>query len=284
MKDISINIKTIKRHAKRLHKILKADGFVTEDFKLAEAQEIFAKSLGCNNWAELQNMFLKDLPMVELKLTEQEKVVYAITDHLNLNRGNVGKKFWYMLMNAHQIMGASESLDKVVNAFSHKFNEDVHPNEVNLDNWTELEQELKADPEFVDLLVNYVPPKKVVARDYKPTIVVVDNSSTILKAIRFFLNADFEIILFENSSGALEYIHTNVPELIICDIDVPSLTDTEDNSGYRFINGLDDKLKDIPVVFISHKVLTVSLEENHEFLPKPFGKSDLIERVNYLLN
>jgi CheY-like chemotaxis protein len=63
-KDISINIDTIKRHAKRLHKILKEDNIVTPDFKLSQSQELLSKALGCNNWFELNE---------HLKIQEQNK-------------------------------------------------------------------------------------------------------------------------------------------------------------------------------------------------------------------
>lgn len=52
-KNISINVDTVKRHAKRLHKILKEDNLVQPTFKLSQTQEIFSKALGCNNWFEL---------------------------------------------------------------------------------------------------------------------------------------------------------------------------------------------------------------------------------------
>lgn len=63
-KDINISITTIKRHAKRLHKILQKEGLTSADFKLTASQEIFAKSLGCNNWHELYEI-LKDSKEVE---------------------------------------------------------------------------------------------------------------------------------------------------------------------------------------------------------------------------
>lgn len=52
-KNISISIDTVKRHAKRLHKILTEDNLVPPTFKLSQTQEIFSKALGCNNWFEL---------------------------------------------------------------------------------------------------------------------------------------------------------------------------------------------------------------------------------------
>lgn len=281
MKDISINIKTIKRHAKRLYKILKADGLASEDFKLTQAQEIFARSLGCNNWFELQEIFKHETPILDLLLVGQEKVVYAITNHLNLNKGSVDKKYWYMLMNAHYIMGANEQLAKIINAFSNKFEEDVHHNELRFNSWDELEKEFYRDPEFFELIENFVPPKKAIQRDYKPLIVVIDKSITVLKSIRLFLSPAFEIVLFETSSQALEYLQGNIPELIICEIDMPSLTDDEDNSGYRFINELENK--GIPVIFLSHKILTVPLKEKQRFLEKPFNKISLQEKVEEIL-
>lgn len=55
-KDINISIDTIKRHSKRLHKVLQSEGIITQEFKLTAIQEIFSKALGCNNWFELNEI------------------------------------------------------------------------------------------------------------------------------------------------------------------------------------------------------------------------------------
>ena len=52
---------------------------------------------------------------------EQTTAIKIITDHLNENKGNVDKRFWYMLMDGHQVSGNRQAFEKVALAFSHKF-------------------------------------------------------------------------------------------------------------------------------------------------------------------
>lgn len=52
---------------------------------------------------------------------EQTTAIKIITDHLNEHKGNVDKRFWYMLMDGHQVAGNRQSFEKVALAFSHKF-------------------------------------------------------------------------------------------------------------------------------------------------------------------
>lgn len=57
--NLVLNVDTTKRHAKRLLKVLQNDTTLKlpESFKLAHSQEILAKSLGFNNWHELNQTF-----------------------------------------------------------------------------------------------------------------------------------------------------------------------------------------------------------------------------------
>jgi hypothetical protein len=52
---------------------------------------------------------------------EQTTSIKIITDHLNEHKGNVDKRFWYMLMDGHQVSGNRQIFEKVALAFSQKF-------------------------------------------------------------------------------------------------------------------------------------------------------------------
>lgn len=279
MKDINISVETIKRHAKRLHKVLIEEGLVSNQFKLTHAQEIFSKSLGCNNWFELNESLKKD-KIEKLPSIEKKTIISVLTQYLNKSQGNIDKKFWYALMSYLQIMEEKDNLDKVVSAFTNKFNE--YPKYSNI-NWEELEKDFNQNPELINLIQNSVQRKKIFPNDYKPSVFIIDSSLTILKASRLFLSQTYEVFIFEKLNAAQEQFKINKPDLIICEIDSPSLTDKEINSGFRFIKELDDKLKKIPVIFLSHKKLTSSLEKNHVFLEKPFTKDTLNEKVYNIL-
>lgn len=52
---------------------------------------------------------------------EKTTAIKIITEHLNENKGNVDKRFWYMLMDAYQADGNRQAFEKIALAFSHKF-------------------------------------------------------------------------------------------------------------------------------------------------------------------
>lgn len=51
----------------------------------------------------------------------REAAIRMLIEHLKMFNGSVDKKFWYLLMDAHQIMGNREAFEKTALSFSHKF-------------------------------------------------------------------------------------------------------------------------------------------------------------------
>lgn len=88
IKEISISLDGVKRHSKRLLKNLEKDYLVVskstqKPVALHDAQELFAKSLGCNNWYELNEILTKKNQ--SLKQSEVSKIIFSnqsnITTH-----------------------------------------------------------------------------------------------------------------------------------------------------------------------------------------------------------
>lgn len=52
---------------------------------------------------------------------EHTTAIKILTDYLNENKGNVDKRFWYMLMDSYQFSNNKAAFEKVALAFSHKF-------------------------------------------------------------------------------------------------------------------------------------------------------------------
>lgn len=52
---------------------------------------------------------------------EQATAIKIITDHLNEHKGNVDKRFWYMLMDSYQVVNNRQAFEKIALAFSQKF-------------------------------------------------------------------------------------------------------------------------------------------------------------------
>jgi CheY-like chemotaxis protein len=75
-----------------------------------------------------------------------------------------------------------------------------------------------------------------------------------------------------------------MPDLILMDVRMPRMT------GYEACQKMkeDDRIKDIPVVFLSAKGQEAEIQTGmqvgaEEYLLKPFAPNELIERVNQIL-
>jgi hypothetical protein len=89
-KEISISLEAIKRHSKRLLKNLEKDYIVVakdtnKSIALHDAQEIFAKSLGCNNWHELNEIIKKNDSNQLLNQNEKNALNLSKQDDITTN-------------------------------------------------------------------------------------------------------------------------------------------------------------------------------------------------------
>ncbi|MCG8569051.1 MAG: hybrid sensor histidine kinase/response regulator [Spirochaetes bacterium] len=113
------------------------------------------------------------------------------------------------------------------------------------------------------------------------TITAIDDNPTILLMLKNFLESvEFEVIPYENPLEALEFIESEPPDLIICDIDMPEL------NGFEVHQKLQEKpqLKMIPFVFLT----ALDDDENiihgkeigaDDYITKPFKRETLIAAI-----
>ena len=96
-------------------------------------------------------------------------------------------------------------------------------------------------------------------KEYRPTILVVDDDSTIYDIICNMFQADFHVIYAENGLEGLKTISQVIPNLIILDIVMPKV------NGIEFCRKLKDdaSFKNIPVIFLSN---VTSLDDVHKAL------------------
>ena len=57
----------------------------------------------------------------------------------------------------------------------------------------------------------------------KPKILVIDDEMSIRFLLDNFLSQDYQVILKSNGIEALEWLETDIPELIICSIQMPEM-------------------------------------------------------------
>ncbi|MBO6260046.1 MAG: diguanylate cyclase [Lachnospiraceae bacterium] len=115
-------------------------------------------------------------------------------------------------------------------------------------------------------------------------ILIVDDESINLSCARSALKDQCEVATAISGSQALRYLDSNVPDLILLDIDMPIM------SGIEVMKSIQKKkeLKDIPVIFLSANANAVTESEclnmgAVDFIAKPFVPSVLSNRINKVL-
>lgn len=121
----------------------------------------------------------------------------------------------------------------------------------------------------------------------KPSILVVDDSITVLKLISSLLvKINYDIITKEDGSAAFDYLSMTprLPDLIITDLEMPKM------SGNELVKIIrqEDKFKNIPILIVSgNPTPHVYLLEDglvNGIIQKPFNKEDFMSQVKYLIN
>ncbi len=115
----------------------------------------------------------------------------------------------------------------------------------------------------------------------KATIMVVDDVPANLKLLESMLQAqNYRVVAFPKGALALKAAHKNPPDLILLDINMPEM------DGYEVCERLkeDERLKDIPVLFIS--ALSETLDKvkafnagGVDYVTKPFQFEEVHARV-----
>lgn len=114
----------------------------------------------------------------------------------------------------------------------------------------------------------------------KKTILIVDDESIIGLLLDNFLSAQYEVKHIDNGQQALEWLELNIPDLIICDIEMPGM------NGFELLTQIRQRgfTRHTPVVMLSAK--SESKERircyklgAQDYLTKPFNPEELEEIV-----
>lgn len=114
----------------------------------------------------------------------------------------------------------------------------------------------------------------------KKKILIVDDELNIGLLLENFLAQDFEVTYFNNSESALIWLEKNIPDLIICDIQMPAI------DGYEFLKMVRQRgfTLHTPVIMLSAKaeskerILCYKLGAQ-DYITKPFNPEELEEIV-----
>ena len=116
-------------------------------------------------------------------------------------------------------------------------------------------------------------------------ILIAEDEPDIRELVAFTLRfAGHEVVAGANGEEAVRLAAQEMPDLILMDVRMPRMTGYDDCRAMK----ASPSLKDIPVVFLSAKgqdsEIQTGLEAGaEEYLLKPFGPDQLVERVNVIL-
>jgi DNA-binding response OmpR family regulator len=120
----------------------------------------------------------------------------------------------------------------------------------------------------------------------KPKILVIDDERSIRILLEsFLLRSGYEVESRDDGEKAFEWLETNLPDLIICDVQMKNM------DGYTFVQKLRERghTKNTPVVMLSgvegskERVKCYKLGAQ-DFLVKPFNPDELHEIIKKNLN
>ena len=117
-----------------------------------------------------------------------------------------------------------------------------------------------------------------------PTIMVVDDSKTILRTAKMFLDESFRVVPVDNGYSALAAVIEVKPDLLFLDVMMPRL------DGYRVCMAIKNNpaFSQMPIVFLSSKDSPFDRARGlsmgcDDYLVKPFTRETLLASVHRYL-
>lgn len=114
----------------------------------------------------------------------------------------------------------------------------------------------------------------------KHKILTIDDEKSIRLLLESFLSKSHEVVSKSNGMEALDWLETNMPDLIICDVQMPVM------DGYQFVEKVRQRgyTKHTPIIMLSgvesskERVKCYKLGAQ-DFLAKPFNPEELDEII-----
>ena len=117
-------------------------------------------------------------------------------------------------------------------------------------------------------------------------IMVVDDEPDVVDLVKLVLESDgFSVVTAYSGKEALEKIDQEMPDLVLLDIMMPQMDGWEVYSRIR----ANPRTKDIPVAMLTaksqfiDKMIGLHVVKVDDYITKPFGRSELLERVKRIL-
>jgi len=117
-------------------------------------------------------------------------------------------------------------------------------------------------------------------------IMVVDDEPDVVDLVKLVLESDgFDVVTAYSGKECLEKLEKATPDLILLDIMMPQMDGWE---VYSRLRG-NPRTKDIPVAMLTaksqsiDKMIGLHVVKVDDYITKPFGRSELLERVKKIL-
>lgn len=114
----------------------------------------------------------------------------------------------------------------------------------------------------------------------KPLVVSIDDETNILKLVQVMLASEYQVVVFSEADKAIKALGTLRPNLIICDITMPSMDGFELHALLRE----RETLRGVPFIYLTalaerDMVRKGMLQGADDYLVKPFTADELREAV-----
>jgi two-component SAPR family response regulator len=114
----------------------------------------------------------------------------------------------------------------------------------------------------------------------KPLIVSIDDETNILKLVQMLLGSQYQVMVFSEADKAVKALGSLRPDLIICDITMPSMDGFELHALLRE----HETLRGVPFIYLTalgerEMVRKGMLQGADDYLVKPFTADELKEAV-----
>ena len=116
----------------------------------------------------------------------------------------------------------------------------------------------------------------------RPTILIVEDETYILKVLKTLLEADaYRVLLAKNAAAAEMAVASHMPDLILLDLGLP------DQDGIVFLQELR-RWSQVPVIVVSARNLEqdkiLALDNGaDDYIAKPFSAPELLARIRAVL-
>lgn len=119
----------------------------------------------------------------------------------------------------------------------------------------------------------------------KHTVLVVDDDPLILRVVSTVLDLEeFDVVTADSADGALAYLQTSRPEVVVCDVMMP------DMDGFELCERIrqDPEHARLPIILLTARDGDEDRRRGAEaggdaYLTKPFSPLELIDEIDRLL-